>query len=63
MALVLIPAARPSSQTVTLAALSGFLKEEPSEVHFTLLLVLDLDILLQTELPQNETIVQPHCCQ
>lgn len=63
MALVLIPAARPFSQPLSSAALSGFLKEDPSEVHFTLLFVLDLDLLLQTGLPQSETIVQPRCCQ
>ena len=59
MALVLIPAARPFSQTLSSAALSGFLKKEPSEVHFILLFGLDLDPLLQTGSLQDETIVRP----
>lgn len=52
MAPVLIPAARPFSQTLSSAALSGFLKKDPSEVHFTSLRVLDLDPLLQPEARQ-----------
>lgn len=53
MARVLIPAARPFSQSLSSTCFVWVSKEDPSEVHFSLLLLLDLDLLLQTGLLQN----------